>query len=62
MATEVFQFPAVHSPVARGEGGELSREWSAEVERRIDAVERGESRLIPGAEVEADILETLRGL
>lgn len=32
---------------------DLSPEWTAEVARRIEAVERGESRLIPGDEVEA---------
>jgi len=40
--------------------GELSPQWTAEIGRRIEAVERGESRLIPGDEVEARIRETLR--
>ncbi len=40
--------------------GELSPEWKAEIERRIEAVEGGESRLIQGDEVEARIHETLR--
>lgn len=35
--------------------GDLSPEWHAEITRRIEAVERGESRLIPGDEVEARI-------
>ncbi len=39
---------------------DLSPEWKAEIARRIEAVERGESRLIPGDEVEARIRETLR--
>ena len=39
---------------------DLSPEWKAEIARRIDAVERGESRLIPGDEVDARIRETLR--
>lgn len=38
---------------------DLSPEWKAEIARRIAAVERGESRLIPGDEVEARIRETL---
>jgi putative addiction module component (TIGR02574 family) len=38
----------------------LSPEWKAEIERRIAAVERGESKLIPGDEVEARILQSLR--
>lgn len=37
----------------------LSPEWKAEIESRIAAVERGESKLIPGDEVEARILQTL---
>ena len=36
-----------------------SLEWTAEIVRRIEAVERGESRLIPGDEVEARIREAL---
>ncbi len=39
---------------------QLSPQWTAEIGRRIEAVERGESRLIPGDEVEARIRETLR--
>lgn len=38
---------------------DLSPEWKAEVERRIAAVERGESKLIPGDEMEARILQSL---
>jgi putative addiction module component (TIGR02574 family) len=38
---------------------DLSPEWNAEIARRIEAVERGESRLIPGDEVEARIRATL---
>ena len=38
---------------------DLSPEWKAEISRRIEAVERGESRLIPGDEVDARIRETL---
>ncbi len=37
----------------------LGPEWKAEIEKRIAAVERGESKLIPGDEVEARILESL---
>ncbi len=40
--------------------GELSPQGAAEIGRRIEAVERGEPRLIPGDEVEARIRETLR--
>ena len=36
----------------------LNPEWKAEVERRIAAVERGESKLIPGDEVEERILKS----
>lgn len=42
-----------------GEGDDLSPEWKAEIDRRIEAVERGESQLIPSDEVEARIRETL---
>ena len=38
---------------------DLSPEWKAEIAHRIEAVERGEPRLIPGDEVEARIRETL---
>jgi putative addiction module component (TIGR02574 family) len=38
---------------------DLSPEWKAEIARRIAAVERGESHLIPGDEVEARIRQTL---
>ena len=38
---------------------DLSPEWKAEIARRIEAVERGDSRLIPGDEVEARIQATL---
>ncbi len=41
---------------------DLSPEWEAEIARRIDAVERGESTLIPGDEVEARIRRTLDGI
>lgn len=41
------------------EDDELSPEWKAEIARRIETVERGESRLIPGDEVDARIRETL---
>jgi putative addiction module component (TIGR02574 family) len=37
----------------------LSPEWKAEIARRIEAVERGESHLIPGDEVEARIRQAL---
>jgi putative addiction module component (TIGR02574 family) len=40
-------------------GEDLGLEWKAEITRRIEAVERGESRLIPGDEVEARIRQTL---
>ncbi len=43
-----------------GDGDDgLSPEWTAEVARRIEAVERGESRLIPGDEVEARLREII---
>jgi putative addiction module component (TIGR02574 family) len=42
-----------------GEEDDLSPEWKVEIARRIEAVERGESHLIPGDEVEARIRETL---
>lgn len=32
---------------------DLSAAWNAEIERRVEAIERGESRLIPGDEVDA---------
>lgn len=38
---------------------ELSPEWNAEIARRIDAVERGESRLIPWEEVEKRVRKAL---
>ena len=41
---------------------DLSPEWEAEIARRIDAVERGASTLIPGDEVEARIRRTLDGI
>jgi putative addiction module component (TIGR02574 family) len=39
---------------------DLTPEWKAEIARRIEAVERGDSRLIAGDEVEARIRKTLR--
>jgi putative addiction module component (TIGR02574 family) len=39
--------------------GELSPDWTAEITRRIEAVERGVSALIPGDEVEARIQRAL---
>ena len=41
---------------------DLSPEWKAEIARRIAAVERGESRLIPADEVEARIHASLARL
>jgi len=41
---------------------DLTPQWKAEIARRIEAVERGDSRLIPGDEVEARIRKTLREL
>lgn len=38
----------------------LGREWSAEIARRIEAVERGESHLIAADEVEARIKSALK--
>ena len=35
--------------------GDLSSDWKAEIASRIDAVEQGKSRLIPGDQVEARI-------
>ncbi len=37
----------------------LSPEWKSEIESRIAAVERGESKLISGDEVEARLLQAL---
>lgn len=37
----------------------LAPEWGAELARRIGAVERGESKLIPGAEVSARARESI---
>lgn len=39
---------------------DLTPEWKAEIARRIEAVERGDSPLIPGDEVESTIRKTLR--
>ena len=39
---------------------DLTPEWKAEIARRIEAVERGDSPLIPGDEVESRIRKTLR--
>ncbi len=39
---------------------DLTPQWKAEIARRIEAVERGDSRLIPGDDVEARIRKTLR--
>jgi len=39
---------------------DLTPQWKAEIARRIEAVERGDSLLIPGDEVEARIRKTLR--
>jgi putative addiction module component (TIGR02574 family) len=41
------------------EDEDLGPDWQAEIARRIEAVERGESRLIPGDEVEARLRATL---
>ena len=38
---------------------ELSQEWKAEIERRIDAVERGDSQLVAWDEVQARVRKTL---
>jgi putative addiction module component (TIGR02574 family) len=38
---------------------DLSPDWKAEIARRIEAVEQGESHLIPGDEVEARIRQAL---
>ena len=43
----------------QGTQQELSPEWTAEISRRISAVSRGESKLIPGDEVEARIRRAL---
>ena len=40
--------------------GDLTPAWKAEIARRIEAVERGDSRLIPGDEVEARRRKALR--
>ena len=39
---------------------DLSDEWKAEIARRIDAVERGESKLIEADEVDARLRAALR--
>lgn len=39
---------------------DLSDAWKAEIARRIEAVERGESKLIEGDEVEARLRAALR--
>lgn len=39
---------------------ELSDEWKAEIARRIEAVERGESKLIEGDEVDVRLREALQ--
>ena len=38
---------------------DLTPQWKAEIARRIEAVERGDTRLIPGDEVDARIRKTL---
>lgn len=38
---------------------ELSPAWTSEIERRVEAIERGESRLIPGDEVDARLRAVL---
>ncbi len=38
----------------------LSDEWKTAIARRIDAVERGDSKLIEGDEVDARLLAALR--
>ena len=50
---------ALADSIVGGDDGELGPEWNAEIARRIEAVERGESRLIPGDEVEARLRATL---
>ncbi len=42
------------------QGSELGPGWGEEIARRILAVERGESRLIPGAEVAERVRRALR--
>lgn len=57
------QRAALIDALAESMGGDededLSPGWNDEIARRIEAVERGESRLIPGDEVEARIRATL---
>jgi putative addiction module component (TIGR02574 family) len=50
---------ALADSIVGADDDDLSPEWKAEIARRIEAVERGDSRLIPGDEVEARIRETL---
>ncbi len=38
---------------------DLSPAWKTEIERRVEAIERGESRLIPGDEVDARLRAVL---
>ncbi len=52
----------VHDESLQDAEADLSPEWKAEIARRIAAVERGESRLIPADEVEARIRETLASM
>jgi putative addiction module component (TIGR02574 family) len=44
---------ALAESIVSDDDDDLGPDWQAEIARRIEAVERGESRLIPGDEVEA---------
>jgi putative addiction module component (TIGR02574 family) len=50
---------ALAESLSGDEDEDLSPGWNDEIVRRIEAVERGESRLIPGDEVEAHVRATL---
>lgn len=50
---------ALNQSLSSRDADKLSPEWQAEIERRIEAIENGESKLIPLDEVEARIRRTL---
>ena len=57
-AQRVELIDALTGSLGKGQA-ELSSEWTDEVARRIAAVSRGESKLIPGDEVDARIRRAL---
>lgn len=50
---------ALADSIVGADDDDLSPEWKAEIARRIEAIERGDSRLIPGDEVEARVRAAL---